>query len=422
MVHNSDEFEAAVIQNCCEMLTQHRYCRPKEQRTENERLYSQVKELQVLNKRNEEKTFTETQHLMAEIHRLKENSNKDNMKQVSVQDIRLTEQVKDQNISDLLSQLRVKQKEETKHTEEIKKLKQEKQALMVDLENMSKECNMAKIQLTYTSGDKEFEMKIMEEQYKQEIQRLNKRLQWYAENQEMLDKDAARLKAANVEIEKLKVQVEKLAAYSRDKNSPPEKRAKGRALEAKRIQDLERQVKEMEKIIQRRYPNSLPALIYAAASVPETDSETAGRLHSRGFLEKRIKKLEADLEGKDEEAKKSLRVMEQQFQKVKCSYVVLLFSPIQKDDMFNDFWLRITKSHEATFSSVVMMKHLREQINELQKDREALSFAKLREEALQSQVLMSYTLTALAIELSCMFKIMQIQEWENVIAEKSSGT
>ncbi|XP_048386826.1 centrosomal protein of 162 kDa isoform X5 [Stegostoma tigrinum] len=287
---------------------------------ENERLYSQVKELQVLNKRNEEKTFTETQHLMAEIRRLKECANKDNMKQVSVQDIRLTEQVKDQNITDLLSQLRVKQKEETKHTEEIKKLKQEKQALMVDLENMSKECNMAKIQLTYTSGDKEFEMKIMEEQYKQEVQRLNKRLQWYAENQEMLDKDAARLKAANVEIEKLKEQVEKLTAYSRDKNSPPEKRAKGRALEAKRIQDLERQVKEMEKIIQRRYPNSLPALIYAAASVPETDSEIAGRLHSRGFLEKRIKKLEADLEGKDEEAKKSLRVMEQQFQKVKIQY------------------------------------------------------------------------------------------------------
>ncbi|XP_060705637.1 centrosomal protein of 162 kDa [Hemiscyllium ocellatum] len=287
---------------------------------ENERLYSQVKELQVLKKRNEEKMFTETQHLMAEIRRLKEHSDKDNMKQVSVRDVQLTEQVKDQNITDLLSQLRVKQKEETKYIEEIKKLKQEKQALMVDLEKMSKECNVAKMQLTYTSGDKEFEMKIMEEQYKQEIQRLNKRLQWYAENQEMLDKDASRLKAANLEIEKLKEQVEKLTAYSRDKNSPPEKRAKARALEAKRIQDLERQIKEMEEIIRRRYPNSLPALIYAAASVPEADSETEGRLHSRAFLEKRIKKLEADLEGKDEEAKKSLRVMEQQFQKIKIQY------------------------------------------------------------------------------------------------------
>ncbi|XP_038655216.1 centrosomal protein of 162 kDa isoform X3 [Scyliorhinus canicula] len=287
---------------------------------ENERLYTQVKELQALNKRNEEKMFTETQHLMAEMCRLKEQSNKNNMKQASVNDVQLSEQNKNQTITDLLSQLRVTQKEATKQTDEIKNLKQEKQALVVDLEKMKKECSMAKVQLSYTSGDKAFEMKIMEEQHKQEIQRLNKRLQWYAENQEMLDKDAARLKAANIEIEKLKEQVEKLAAYSREKHSPPEKRAKGRALEAKRIQDLERQVKEMEEIIRRRYPNSLPALIYAAASVSEAECETAGKLHSRTLLEKRIKKLETDLEGKDEEAKKSLRVMEQQFQKIKIQY------------------------------------------------------------------------------------------------------
>ncbi|XP_078398606.1 centrosomal protein of 162 kDa isoform X2 [Cetorhinus maximus] len=287
---------------------------------ENERLYRQVKELQALNKRNEEKMFTETQHLMAEMHRLKEQSNKNNMKQASVSDVQLSEQINNQTITDLLSQLRLTQKEASKQTEEIKKLKQEKQALVVDLEKTKKECNMAKAQLSYTSGDKEFEMKIMEEQHKQEIHRLNKRLQWYAENQEMLDKDASRLKAANVEIEKLKEQVEKLTAFSREKHSPPEKRAKGRALEAKRIQDLERQVKEMEEIIRRRYPNSLSALIYAAASVPEADSETASKLHLRTLLEKRIKKLEADLEGKDEEAKKSLRVMEQQFQKIKIQY------------------------------------------------------------------------------------------------------
>ncbi|XP_067839980.1 centrosomal protein of 162 kDa [Heptranchias perlo] len=287
---------------------------------ENERLYTQVKELQVVNKRNEEKMFTETQHLMAEMRRLKEQPNKSNLKQASVHDVQLSEQINNQNITELLSQLRTTQKEESKRTEEIRKLKQEKQALEVDLEKMKKERNMAKAQLTYTSGDKEFEMKIMEEKYKQEIHRLNKRLQWYAENQEMLDKDAARLKAANVEIEKLKNQVEKLTADSKNRNSTYEKRAKGRALEAKRIQDLERQVKEMEEIIRRRYPNSLPALIYAAASVPDADCETAGKLHSRAFLEKRIKKLEADLEGKDEEAKKSLRVMEQQFQKIKIQY------------------------------------------------------------------------------------------------------
>lgn len=47
----------------------------------------------------------------------------------------------------------------------------------------------------------------MEESYKQEISNLKKRLQWYAENQDLLDKDAARLKNAKEEIEKLKLQV-----------------------------------------------------------------------------------------------------------------------------------------------------------------------------------------------------------------------
>lgn len=287
---------------------------------ENERLCTQVKDLQMVNKRNEEKMFNESRHLMSEIRQLKEQLKKKNMKQVSIHDVQPSEQNKNQNIDDLVSQLRIQQREEVKLTEEIKKLKQEKQALEVDLEKMKKECNMAKEQLTNTSGDKDFVMKIMEEQNKQEIHRLTKRLQWYAENQEMLDRDTARLKTANVEIEKLKEQIEKLAADSKIRNSPPEKRAKGRALEAKRIQDLERQVKEMEEIIRRRYPNSLPALIYAAASVPDASAETEGNLYSRAFLEKRIKKLEADLEGKDEEAKKCLRTMEQQFQKIKIQY------------------------------------------------------------------------------------------------------
>lgn len=47
----------------------------------------------------------------------------------------------------------------------------------------------------------------MEESYKQEITHLKKRLQWYAENQDLLDKDAARLKDAREEIEKLRLEV-----------------------------------------------------------------------------------------------------------------------------------------------------------------------------------------------------------------------
>ncbi|XP_042188791.1 centrosomal protein of 162 kDa [Callorhinchus milii] len=286
---------------------------------ENEKLYKRVKELQLLNKVNKEKMSAENQLLMAEVGRLKEQLNKSNQQQLAVQDVHLPDQIRNQNFTEMLSQLRITQKEGVKFMEELKKLKQEKQALEVDLEQMKKERDMAKAHVSYISGDKEFEMKMMQEQNKQEIHRLNKRLQWYAENQEMLDKDTARLKAANVNIEALKEQVEKLRTETRDKSDPLPKRAKERGLEAKRIQDLERQVKEMEEIIRRRYPNSLPALIYAAASVSGADCKSSSE-YSVAFLEKRIKKLESDLEGKDEEAKTSLRAMEQQFQKIKIQY------------------------------------------------------------------------------------------------------
>ncbi|XP_008578336.1 PREDICTED: centrosomal protein of 162 kDa [Galeopterus variegatus] len=110
-------------------------------------------------------------------------------------------------------------------------------------------------------------------------------------------------------------QVEKLKAESGSPSIQQKLRLKDRAADAKRIQDLERQVKEMEGILKRRYPNSLPALILAASAAGDT-----GDRNTVEFMEKRIKKLEANLEGKDEEAKKSLRTMEQQFQKMKIQY------------------------------------------------------------------------------------------------------
>lgn len=59
----------------------------------------------------------------------------------------------------------------------------------------------------YHVGEKLYEIKILEETHKQEVSRLQKRLQWYAENQELLDKDAARLREANEEAEKLRLEV-----------------------------------------------------------------------------------------------------------------------------------------------------------------------------------------------------------------------
>ncbi|XP_037246904.1 centrosomal protein of 162 kDa isoform X2 [Falco rusticolus] len=283
---------------------------------ENERLYKQMKELQIQNKKNEERMFKENQCLMSELVALREKIEKINTQSQIVQD---SEPARNQSFTELISELRAAQKEETKLQEEIRLLKQDKQALEVDLGQAKKERDLAKVQIASTLGEKSYEFKVMEESYKQEITHLKRRLQWYAENQDLLDKDAARLKDAREEIERLKLEVEKLRAEAGDQCVQQKKRLRDRAADAKRIQDLERQIREMEGILKRRYPNSLPALIYAAAAAEKT-TDLSAKTNTVDFLERRIKKLETELEGKDDEAKKSLRAMEQQFQKIKIQY------------------------------------------------------------------------------------------------------
>uniref|UniRef100_A0A8C3Y876 Centrosomal protein of 162 kDa n=1 Tax=Catharus ustulatus TaxID=91951 RepID=A0A8C3Y876_CATUS len=282
---------------------------------ENERLYKQMKELQIQNKKNEEQMFKENQCLKSELIHLREKIEKTNNQSRIMQD---SETTRNQSFTELISELRAARKEEAKLQEEIRRLKQDKQALEVDLVQAKKERDLVKVQMASASSEKSYEFKVMEDSYKQEITHLKKRLQWYAENQDLLDKDAARLKDAREEIEKLRLEVEKLRAEAGDQCVQQKKRLRDRAADAKRIQDLERQV-EMEGILKRRYPNSLPALIYAAAAAEKTNDLSA-KTSTVEFLERRIKKLETELEGKDDEAKKSLRTMEQQFHKIKIQY------------------------------------------------------------------------------------------------------
>jgi len=51
-------------------------------------------------------------------------------------------------------------------------------------------------------------------------------------------------------------------------------------------------VKEMENIIRKRHPNSLPALMWAAASLPD---DAAAKPASVEYLEGRVRKLEGEL-------------------------------------------------------------------------------------------------------------------------------
>jgi len=72
----------------------------------------------------------------------------------------------------------------------------------------------------------------------------------------------------------------------------------------------------MENIIRKRHPNSLPAVIWAAASVPVPEHNTT-KTPSVEYLEARIRKLETDIELKDEDAKRSMRTLAQKYNSMK---------------------------------------------------------------------------------------------------------
>jgi protein QN1 len=77
----------------------------------------------------------------------------------------------------------------------------------------------------------------------------------------------------------------------------------------------------METILRKRHPNSLPMLMWAASNASDADEKKAP---SVVYLEKRILKLEKELEEKDDEAKKGLRLMEQKYNVMKVGFIYIL--------------------------------------------------------------------------------------------------
>ncbi|KAJ4931340.1 hypothetical protein JOQ06_025637 [Pogonophryne albipinna] len=119
------------------------------------------------------------------------------------------------------------------------------------------------------------------------------------------------------------MKVEKLKSDVGERSSEAQTKTKEKTVETKRMQDLQRQVKELEQILRRRNPNSLPALIYAAATAggaEEGANGTSPPSRISALQERRIQRLEAELEGHDEGAKRSLRAMEQQYLRIKLRY------------------------------------------------------------------------------------------------------
>ena len=95
-------------------------------------------------------------------------------------------------------------------------------------------------------------------QPQEEVSALNQKLEWYAENQRLLDKDTELLHSKEEEIASLR---ERLASLEGEGKKTS---VQSRAAEARRVQQLENQVKELENVIKKRFPNSLSALILSS--------------------------------------------------------------------------------------------------------------------------------------------------------------
>lgn len=85
--------------------------------------------------------------------------------------------------------------------------------------------------------------------------------------------------------------------------------------DAKCIQDLNRQIKEMERIIARKHPDSVSALIVAAKN-----DATDTNLTARRVLEDRIKALEQEAINRDTQSSKVFLDIQDKFQQLKQKY------------------------------------------------------------------------------------------------------
>ena len=86
------------------------------------------------------------------------------------------------------------------------------------------------------------EIEKMKAQHTTEIEKLNKRLKWYSENQQLIDQDAVELTNKRQEIKELRELVERLEEQNRKLRREELQSKNERQNENKKLSDLQRQV------------------------------------------------------------------------------------------------------------------------------------------------------------------------------------
>ncbi|XP_054087238.1 centrosomal protein of 162 kDa isoform X1 [Zeugodacus cucurbitae] len=90
--------------------------------------------------------------------------------------------------------------------------------------------------------------------------------------------------------------------------------------DAKTIQDLQRQCREMERILMRKHPDSVSALIVASKNSGKCSSNDQENVNSRKLLEQRIAQLESDAKEQDLKAQQILANVQARFNSVQSKY------------------------------------------------------------------------------------------------------
>lgn len=88
--------------------------------------------------------------------------------------------------------------------------------------------------------------------------------------------------------------------------------------DSKTIQDLQRQCREMERILMRKHPDSVSALIVASKNSNNSSADTSAS--TRKLLEDRIAQLEADAKDQDKKAQGILANVQARFKTVQAKY------------------------------------------------------------------------------------------------------
>lgn len=142
------------------------------------------------------------------------------------------------------------------------------------------------------------EMQRIKEEYETQLQEFKRKLQWYTENQQMLDAEPQEMMEKDLKIDDLEEQIRKMESLDGGR---------------KKVNQLQKQVKDLEEALKKRHPNSLPALITAAKPSTE-ETEAVSRLQAENM------KLEREIVDREKTFEKKLRNLRQEQDKINLKY------------------------------------------------------------------------------------------------------